>query len=324
MRETPTPAQLPIGHYDTVTRAILAGRVVPFLGAGANLCGRKTIPSGGAWKPGTLLPSGTELSAYLAATFEYPEPDPMDLIRVAQFVDVMNGSGPLYEELHELFDVDYEPTALHLFLASLPQTLRAKGSLRPYPLVVTTNYDDALERAFQSVDEPFDLVWYMADGEHRGKFLHRPPGGSPIAIETPNEYRALALDERTVILKIHGAVDRPGAEWDSFVITEDHYIDYLTRTDLSSLIPVRLAAKLKRSHLLFLGYGLRDWNLRVILHRIWGEQRLSYKPWAVQLHPSPVEQEFWRKRDVDILDVPLDEYVEALSKRVQVHAGPGG
>ena len=94
-------------------------------------------------------------------------------------------------------------------------------------------------------------------------------------------------DERTVILKMHGAVDRanPDATWDSYVITEDHYIEYLARTDIANLVPVTLAAKLRRSHFLFLGYSMRDWNLRVILHRIWGEQKLKYKSWAIQLAP---------------------------------------
>ena len=85
-------------------------------------------------------------------------------------------------------------------------------------------------------------------------------------IERPNEYADLSLAERTVILKIHGEVDRtsPDWAWDSFVITEDHYIDYLTHTDISNLVPVKVAAKLRRSHFLFLGYSLRDWNLRVM------------------------------------------------------------
>jgi hypothetical protein len=126
-----------------------------------------------------------------------------------------------------------------------------------------------------------------------------------------------------VILKIHGAVDRPTGERDSYVITEDHYIDYLTRTDISNLVPVTLAAKLRRSHFLFLGYSLRDWNLRVILHRIWGEQKLSWKSWAIQLNPHAIDQEFWRNRDVDIFNVRLEEYVAALSERMQAlpHAG---
>ena len=40
-----------------------------------------------------------------------------------------------------------------------------------------------------------------------------------------------------MILKIHGAVDRTDSDRDSYVITEDHYIDYLTRTDISEPRP---------------------------------------------------------------------------------------
>jgi hypothetical protein len=87
---------------------------------------------------------------------------------------------------------------------------------------------------------------------------------------------------------------------------------------------VTIAAKLRRSHFLFLGYSLRDWNLRVILHRIWGEQKLSWKSWAVQLNPDTLDREFWRKRDVDILDVRLEDYIAALSERLQALAAIGG
>jgi hypothetical protein len=228
----------------------------------------------------------------------------------------MIGSGPLYDELHTLLDADYPPTPLHRFFAGLPAVLREKGYPLAYQLIVTTNYDDVMERAFHATAEPFDLVCYIAEGEERGKFLHTPPDSEPRLIERPNEYRDVALDQRPVILKIHGAVDRAAEEGDSFVITEDHYIDYLTRTDISNLVPATLVAKLRRSHFLFLGYGLQDWNLRVILHRIWGEQKLTYKSWAVQLNPQALDQQFWMKRDVEILDVRLDDYMAALSQRV--------
>ena len=46
-----------------------------------------------------------------------------------------------------------------------------------------------------------------------------------------------------MILKIHGAVDRPNARRDSYVITEDHYIDYLTKTDIGQLIPAELLGR---------------------------------------------------------------------------------
>lgn len=309
-------------HYSSVIKAITDGRVIPFFGAGVNLVGR---PKDAPWQHGQYLPTGGELSAYLAENFGYPEIDKRDLVRVSQYIAVMEGSGPLYEELRKLLDADYPSTALHQFFAKLPSALRNKGYPPRYQLIVTTNYDDVMERAFREANEPFDLVTFIAGGEHRGKFMHLPFDGSKNRlIEKPNEYRELSLDKRSVILKIHGAIDRIDPDGDSYVITEDDYIDYLTRTDISSLVPVTLAAKLKKSNFLFLGYGLRDWNLRVILHRIWGEQKLTYKSWAIQLDPADVEKQFWRKRDVDIVGINLDDYVASLNERIQALPPSGG
>jgi hypothetical protein len=150
-------------HYDTVLRATADGRVVPLLGAGVNLCGR---PKDAAWQQGRYLPSGAELAAYLAALFDYPEGELLDLLRVSQYVEVTLGSGPLYDKLHELFDADYPPSRLHELLASLPRRL-GMADRRRYQLIMTTNYDDALERAFRAAGEAFDLVWYVAETEHR-------------------------------------------------------------------------------------------------------------------------------------------------------------
>lgn len=318
---TGSESQLLDMHYRMLLKALLDGRIVPFLGAGVNLCGR---PEDANWLAGNYLPSGSELASYLASNYGYPVADIQDLVRVSQYVAVMSGSGPLYDELHKLFNKDFPPTALHRFFAALPGVLRAKGYPPRYQLIVSTNYDDVLERAFLDAGEPFDLVSYLAEGEHRGKFLHRGFEGETRLIEIPNQYRGIPLDERTVILKIHGAINRDNPEQDSYVITEDHYIDYLARTDISNLIPVTLAARLRKSHFLFLGYGLRDWNLRVILHRIWGEQLFSYKSWAIQLNPQPIDQEFWQKRAVEIYDARLEDYIAGLRERVEALPPAGG
>jgi hypothetical protein len=116
-----------------------------------------------------------------------------------------------------------------------------------------------------------------------------------------------------VILKLHGQVDRgPERQWESFVVTEDDYIDYLTRSDVAGAVPVALAAKLRRSHFLFLGYTMADWNLRVVLNRLWSDEPLSYRSWAVQPEAKPLEREFWRRRDVEVLELPMESYVETL------------
>ena len=83
------------------------------------------------------------------------------------------------------------------------------------------------------------------------------------------------------------------------------------------------------SHYLFLGYSMHDWNLRVILNRIWGAQQLDLKSWAVQRAPTDagvreVEEALWRSRgDVDLLYVPLKKYVGHLEKVALRERGVG-
>lgn len=91
----------------------------------------------------------------------------------------------------------------------------------PRQIILTTNYDDALERAFEQAGEPYDLIWYesQADRPDCGRFMHgREP--APVPIVVPNRYMDLEPDERTVIVKLHGAMVRGDPARDSYVITK--------------------------------------------------------------------------------------------------------
>ena len=79
-------------------------------------------------------------------------------------------------------------------------------------------------------------------------------------------------------------------------------------------MPVQLAARLRRSHLLFLGYAVDDWSLRVFLRRVWGGDRLTYRSWAVQPAAEHVASELWRERGVEVYDVSLDDVRRASSR----------
>jgi DNA-binding SARP family transcriptional activator len=260
----------------------------------------------------------SELAAQLADRFAYPADESPDLARVAQYVALTKGSGPLYDELHEMLVAGVAPSPVHRFFALLPPLLRERGA--PHMLLVTTSYDLALEQAFLDAGEEFDVVSYVASGRNRGRFCHVQPDGNAHTIDVPNTYATeLSLERRTVILKLHGGLDRaPTRERESFVVTEDDYIDYLAYGDVGTAVPVALAAKLRRSHFLFLGYGMRDWNLRLVLGRIWGAEGNAYRSWAVQPDPKPLELQFWRARDIDLLVAPLDEYVGALGRYLEL------
>jgi hypothetical protein len=291
--------------------ALLAGRLVTVLGPGVNAAGR---PADAAWNDGELryLPEPGEIALHLARRFGCG--DESELARVGQLVALLKGVGPLYDELHAVLDADYPTGPVHRLLAALPPLLRVTGS--PQQLIVTTNYDEALERAFAEAGEAVDVVSYVAAGRDRGRFLHVAPDGSSTVVQVANTYTALT-SERPVILKVHGQVDRtPGRERESFAVSEDDYIAYLAQTDMAGVVPVTLAARLRRSHLLFLGYALQDWSLRVFLHRLFGEDVLAYRSWAVLPDATTVEREGWRRRQVDLVEAPLAEYVRALQGRV--------
>jgi DNA-binding SARP family transcriptional activator len=280
-----------------VVRAMLSGRLVHVLG------------------PGPSSENGKTLASRLADAFDCPEEHRGDLTRVSQYVAVTQGVGPLYDQLHELFLEADEPGPVERFLAGLPELARAREA--EHQLLVTTAYGDALERAFAGRGEDVDVVSFVALGPNRGKFLHRAPDGSETVVAVPNAYAELSLVERPIILKVHGGVD-PGPDRgrESFVVSEDDYIGYLAQSDLASVVPVTLAAKLRRSHLLFISYPVVEWSLRVFLHRVFGDEPISYRSWAVLPGAHPIQHEFWRRRGVDLYDVPLEDFVADMERRL--------
>jgi DNA-binding SARP family transcriptional activator len=310
--EPTAPPRLMADHYDEVVEALLSGRLVAVLGSGVNRCGRG---EGDAWEKGECLPDELEVASHLARAFGYPATRPRELPRVSQYVAVTRGVGRLYDELHDVYDRDYAPGPVHRFLAELPGLLRARGV--PSPVIVLTGYDHAVERALTDTGETFDVVSYIAVGRERGRFLHTAPDGTRTVVERPNRYADLAPEGNPILFKVYGAADpTEGRDRDSFVVSEDDYIDYLAQADFLSSVPVTLAAKLRRSHFLFLGYPFDEWHLRVFLLRVWRDEKVGYRSWAVDSRPDVVQREFWRQWAVDLYDVPLDEYVEELRDRI--------
>ncbi|MFL5931792.1 MAG: BTAD domain-containing putative transcriptional regulator [Gaiellaceae bacterium] len=297
-----------------IAEAMAAGRLVFVLGSGVNL---------GSTENGDELPVRENLAPRLAAACGCPAEIGSELTKVAQYVAITQGIGPLYDALHLLLDREYEPTAVHQFLAELPALLRQRGA--PQPLLVTTNYDRALEHALAATGEEPDVVSYVSLGRDRGKFLHRSADGSVRLIQAPNAYADVPVDRRPVIMKIHGEVD-PGPERDaeSFVVSEDDHIAYLVETGISGVLPVTLAARLRRSHFLFLGYGLVDWSFRVFLQRLWPDEQPAYRSWAVQPGATSLEREFWRRRGVELVDLPLTEAVSRVREHLAAALEPTG
>ena len=321
----PAPEEV---HYDDLSHLLLeeGSLVVPFLGPGANSCDR-TEP----WRDvnSAHLPDADELASYLGARLGM-KATAAGLALVSQSLSVSKGAGDLYMALRRALPPHRQPSSVHRFLAELPAALHELGAPERYQLIVTTNYDNALEQAFEEAEEGYDLAVYIARGPNKGKFVHVPRDGEPQLVTDPNAYTGFPIDafgrvERTVIMKVHGAVDRtqePHGWRDNYVITEDDYIDYMSDGDIESIVPEQLLGKLRDySHFLFLGHEMHDWSLRVFLIRIFGDRGQPNTSWAIQREPDRLDEQFWRRMGVELAAVPLDEYVRELGEHLARVAG---
>jgi hypothetical protein len=310
--------------YRIIADKLKQGNVIPFLGAGASLTGR---PPNAKWDgtSSTFLPSGNELAHQLADDASLPSTDPIDrddLSKVSSYyAEVAANRADLRESLHHALDHDYQIGAIHRFLAEVDVPL----------LIVTTNYDDLIERAFQVAGKPYHLVAYPTDlKEFAAAVLWWKPGSvKPEAY--PPKSLPLSLTDTTIIYKMHGTVDRQSNQWDSYVITEEDYVEFLARMTGQTAIPARLMLEFRKRRFLFLGYGLRDWNLRVMLRHLKSalvpeagaapaeanaDPGEDLRSWAVQYNPSELEQALWSARKVNIYNKDLNDFVAELQKRM--------
>ena len=166
-------------HYSDVVKALLAGRLVIVLGTGANFGERR--------RPAPL----TRSRRYLADCFDCPSERREPSREVSQYVALMKGVGPLYDELHDLLDRDYDPGPVQ---RSLADVARAASRRERLASCVTTNFDLALERAFAEADKRIDVVSYISSRQTPGTFLHVAGEGDSSVVEVPNAYTGLPLE----------------------------------------------------------------------------------------------------------------------------------
>jgi len=297
--------------YPLIWRQLAAGKVVPFLGAGASIQ-EEAGPHG--------PPSGSDLSRELADFIRFPSTDDRDrtdLAKVSSYFVDLSDRVTLRELLRERLNHAYTPGRIHRLMARSPRPL----------LAVVTNYDRLLETAYDEAGVPYDVVVYPSTAdqpEHGGSVLWWRSGSTAPEPVEPNRL-TLDFSARHVIFKMHGTIERNAPDWDNFVITEEDYTDFLWRMTINAAIPATFVEHFSSCGFLFLGYSLRDWNLRVVLNSLRyyfsasrrgaerkDRSREPLKSWAIQFRPSDLEQRLWDNRGVTIFDQKVDTFAERL------------
>ncbi|MGK7913261.1 MAG: SIR2 family protein [Synechococcus sp.] len=242
-------------------------------------------------------------------------------------------------DFYQIIDEQFErnglssPNQIHQFFAKLPRVMLSKHYPKrheglPFQLIVTTCFDTLLEEAFDEEDQPYDVIYYMADGSERGKFKHKPYGTTdPKTIIDPNNDDAkLPLRKpwgsskkpHPIILKLYGSQDKV-SEDEGFVVTEEH-LNSLIRTQIKKL-PPSLRRILQESSILFLGVNPNDSELQLLLHWIWEEDQLETG--SKLIYPSQdedIESIIWGgKRKIELLSISgsTKRFVASLMQAVE-------
>src|SRR5262249_36504476 len=161
----------------------------------------------------------------------FPSNVEAELARVAQYFEGVAGHQGLDDDLRDVFARRYEPGPLHLFLAQ-----------SPCRVLVTTNYDCLLEHAFERGRRSYHLVIYRNGAP---TMFHRLFDGETGALGEPEEVvpneLVLPKDGLPIIYKMHGSADLEAQERDSYLITEDDYVQFLARMVANTALPALLA-----------------------------------------------------------------------------------
>jgi hypothetical protein len=296
--------------YKVIAEALQSGKVVPFLGAGASAAHR---PPGAAWAPGAYFcPRGNELANYLAKEAMFPdETGTDDLMLVASYFEAEPADRPtLQSKLDKIFcDGRLRPGPIHRLLAACP-------NLR---LIMTTNYDSLLEQAFKN------KIHVVVDHGQEEWVNVRFRGDKIFSSRRKKELGRLLREQSPVptVFKLHGAAYKDDFEEEEkdpelrrFVLTADDYVRVLEK-QINSM-PAYFNTVLEScDSFLFLGYGLADWNVRVMLSKI---RRMAAdawrRSWAIQHNPLKSERKIWGNRGVNLYHCDLGEFVKAISQEL--------
>ncbi len=303
--------------YGDIAKGLGAGRVIPVIAAGAISSER---PADARWDPRApkFLPSGVDLSRFLADESGFPSEDNRDrLAEVASYYEAFATRATLRAQLRHVLDSEA------IGDAAIPSLYRLLAEVPAHLLIVTTNYDAQLERAFRAAKRPYDLVVYPADRKDLANaVLWWPHDADEPKTPAPNELD-IDLTTTTVIFKMHGSIMPETDAWDSFVITEEDYVEFLSRVSNKSAIPSLFSAYFHDRSLLFVGYSLRDWNVRTILRSLsrYFARRAAgdddeIPSWAIEEAFSDLEMKLWQKRGVYPYRVGIAEFVEKLRARM--------
>lgn len=246
-------------YIQAIAANIKKGRCILFLGAGVNYCSDENEQ---LYKKEQRPPTGWELAQLIKAELMHKDilKDDFNLSEIAQYHELEQGSfDSLTDLLTRCIKTGKSPSPLLYYLADMP-----------FQYIMTTNYDQLFETALVARGKQPHVGVY---NRQRDKVTYDVPPAS-ITVQQPFLY------------KVHGDIDsRP-----SIVITDEDYIQFILRmSDKENYnpIPQSFTDALTTKSILFIGYRLMDYNLRLLFKTLrWGRDPITL-PKNYSIDPAP-------------------------------------
>ena len=328
-----------------IAEQMLDGKIVPFLGAGASSF---HIPDVTDRPEQEGPPTGRRLLDIIAEEAQLEircsqaclQPT-RNLAQVASsYARVKHSRRLLDKKIAKLTgNPAFRPNPLHHLLARV--------ALSKPMLVITTNYDTLLESAFDLAGARYEVVATAADllayggaeqdsagpdempaepsylGAEAGMVYHRLGESNEFKPVPPKNILA-ELKDRSLIYKVHGSVAAAGDWSGGYLIAEEDYVRFLGSMDQAHICPHGIRARLRMTagsgkkksllhSLLFLGYSLGDWNLRVLLDGLnVGQGGPDERHYAILKRDDPVVRRLLEKRNIEVENADLNAMVDEL------------
>lgn len=287
-----------------IIETVRMGKCILFLGAMASA----RAPEGGLYAYKVTPPGGGELSARLAKRFGYPGDDVKNLQRVALFTEFRSGGSrkALVDAVAEEITRPSGDSPANQEIEPSP-ALRMLAAL-PFRIVITTNYDRLFDVALG------DAKTLSGRRKKPVVRVYDPTRTSP-----PEDVPMDPDEEKPILLKLHGDIDKP----ESVVITEEDYIAFIQRMSNPHFHPIHefIRVRMRAWPFLFVGYSLKDYNLRLLFRTLrWGIDVANFPlSFSVDPYPDNLVVAVWQRSPqpmVSFIEEDLWSFVPALYQAV--------